>query len=258
MQLKIILSMAAGIVCCSSVVAAEEFSFSTPEAWQKPELLEITGENAVTVTGQKMLVGKKLIKLPEGAELKISGTFRAPAGAEKNTMYLGFITYDANRREFQHVNIHPIAGTESVLTADAKKGDTFIMVADASKWQPVNTAVWGAKADLSDLPNYNILPKIDKVEKAGDAWKVSFKTVLKSDLAKDTGVRQHQPGGWMYYSFLSTVPGTDNPPRNTNKKIWPHVKFVRFLVLANWKGGKDAKLEMIDPKVTIILPAAQQ
>ena len=68
----------------------------------------------------------------------------------------------------------------------------------------------------------------------------------------------HEPGGYMYYTFVTTANNFANPPRNTTKKaIWPNVKYVRFLVLANWRHNKNAKLEMIDPKVTILDPAAK-
>ena len=258
MKINKFMMMAAGLICCGSVMAAEEYSFATPEAWQNPAMLEVKDNSLIVSGGMKWLTGKKLIKVPEGGELQITGTYRAVEGTPKDTVYLGFRTYDANRKEFKEVNIRNVAGTETVLTADAKKGDTFIMVADASKWRNNHSPVWGAKEDLSDLPNYNILPAIDKIEKVGDAWKVSFKKVLPADLAKDTAVRCHQSGGYMYYVFMSTAPGATNPKRNTNKKgIWPQARYVRFIVLANWRGGKDAKFEMIDPKVTVIPPAAE-
>ncbi|MBR2625158.1 MAG: hypothetical protein IKD23_02030 [Lentisphaeria bacterium] len=257
MKINKFMMMAAGLICCGSVMAAEEYSFATPEAWQNPALLEAK-ENSLVISGPKQLVGKKLIKVPEGGDLKITGIFRAVEGTPADTVYIGFRTYDANRREFQHVNVHPVAGTATTVVADAKKGDTFIMVADASKWKNIHSPVWGAKEDLSDLPNYNILPAIDKIEKVGDAWKVTFKKVLPVAIPKDTGVRLHQPGGFMYYTFVTTQNKFANPPRNTTKKaIWPHVKYVRFLVLANWRHNKEAKMEMIDPKVTIIPPAAE-
>ncbi|MBQ9787538.1 MAG: hypothetical protein IJW33_05150 [Lentisphaeria bacterium] len=257
MKFNRIMAMAAGLVCCGSVMAAEEYSFATAEAWQNPALLEVKG-NSLVVNGPKQLVGKKLIKVPEGGDLKITGIFRAVEGTPADTVYIGFRTYDANRKEFQHVNVHPVAGTATKVVADAKKGDTFIMVADASKWDNRKSVVWGAKDDLSDLPNYNTLPGIAKIEKSGDAWKISFKKPLAADLAKGTAVRCHQPGGYMYYTFVTTANNFANPPRNTTKKaIWPHVKYVRFLVLANWRHNKEAKMEMIDPKVTIIPPVAK-
>lgn len=257
MKFNRIMTMAAALVCGGSIMAAEEYSFATPDAWQQSAALTASG-NSLIVNGQVFLTGKKLIKVPEGSDLQINGTYKAVAGTQKNTMYLGFRTYDANRREFREVNIRTIAGTLTALTADAKKGDTAIMVADAAKWLANYSAVWGAKEDLSDLPNYNILPVIAKIEKSGDAWKISFKKPLAADLAKGTAVRCHQPGGYMYYVFTATIPGAVNPKRNTNRKgIWPQAKYVRFIVLANWKNGKDAKLEMIDPKVTIIPPVAK-
>lgn len=248
-------------VCCCASLFAEEFKFDTPEAWQGHWQFKKEGDRLL-VTGQKWMIGKKLIKLPEGTTidtLKISGTFRAPEGAKNNTMYIGFKAYDKNRNELQFANVHPIEGTETVLVADAKKGDNVLMVADASKWVKNQVPVTGAKADLSDLPNFNTLSYASAIEKSGDAWKVTLRTPLKVDIAKGTAMRQHRAGGYLYYSFLSTKPGASGVLKpNSIKKLWPHVAYVRFLVLANWKGGADAQLELIDPKVIVLDPAEKK
>ncbi|MBO7329673.1 MAG: hypothetical protein J6W00_12985 [Lentisphaeria bacterium] len=247
-------------LCCAVPLFAEEYKFDTPEAWQNGHQFKKDGERLL-VTGQKWMIGKKLIRVPEGTSLdtlKVSGIFRAPEGAKNNTMYIGFKAYDKNRNEFQHVNIFPVAGSETTLAADAKKGENFIMVADASKWQKNQVPVTGAKADLSDLPNYNTLPKAVKIEKAGNEWKVTLSSALKADIAKGTAMRQHIAGGHMYYSFIATKPGVSGVVKtNSLKKMWPHVAFVRFLVLANWRGGNDSQLELIDPKVIVLDPAAK-
>lgn len=229
---------------------AKEFSFATPESWQTPAALQKKG-NSLLVAGQKGLVGKRLIKVPEGASLKITGTFRAAPGSAKNTVYLGFKAYDINRNEIRHVNIAPVAGTETVLEQPAPAGEYSFLIKDGSKWKKGFNIVWGAKKDLSDLPNYNILGRIAKVEKAGNNWKVTLAARLKKPLPKGTILRLHSAGGYMYYVFMSTIPGAKDPRTNSIKKIWPGVRYVRFLVLANWKGGKNAVLEMIDPKVTV-------
>lgn len=242
-------------LCGCAALFAAEYKFDTPEAWQGEKQFKKEGDRLL-VTGQKWMISKKLIKLPENItidKLKISGTFRAPEGAKNNTMYIGFKAYDKNRNEFQHVNVFPVKNSAATLTADAKKGDTVIMVSDASEWQKGSVPVTGAKEDLSDLPNYNTLPKVTAIEKAGEVWKVSLAAALKADLAKGTAMRQHCAGGHMYYAFLATKPGTSGVLKiNSLKKLWPHVAYVRFLVLANWKGGSDAQLELINPTVTVI------
>lgn len=251
-----IATLATGICCCFQLMAGDEISFAKPEAWQQPDAIKVSG-SSLLISGKTMLIGKKLIKLPKGGDLKITGTFRAEEGTANNTVYIGFRTYDKNRKEIRHHNIRPIAGTDTVLTADAKAGDTSITVADASRWTKNSIAVFGTKPDYGDLPNYNVLPGISSVEKSGNGWKVTFTSALKGDLAKGIGVRTHADGGYMYYTFIDTKPGTTNPPRNVEKKIWPGVAYVRFMVLVNWKGGKNSRFEMINPCVTVIDPAVK-
>ena len=241
-------------------LCAEEFKFDTPEAWQSHWQFKKEG-NSLIAEGQKWMIGKKLIKLPEGStidSLKVSGTFRAVEGTPADTMYIGFKAYDKNRNEMQFANVHPIDGTLTALAADAKKGENFIIIADAAKWVKNQVPVTGAKADLSDLPNYNTLANVKSIEKCDEGWKLTLNKPLKADIAKGTAVRQHRAGGYMYYAFYATKPGVSGMIKNNSlKKLWPHVAYVRFLVLANWKGGKEAKLELIDPKVIILDPAAK-
>ena len=246
-------TMAAGILLAGNLLAKEYF-FDTPEAWQNPALLQQNGE-VLTVDGQKRLIGKKLIKVKPGASLKITGTYRAAAGTAKNTVYIGFLAYDRNRNQFAHINVHPQPETATVLTEDAPQGEYTMVIADGSKWKKGQIPVWGAKADLSDLPNYNVLSRITDIEKTENGWKVTLAARLRVALPKGTAVRLHSPGGHMYYVFMSTVPGSKDPRPNVIKKIWPCVRYVRFLVLANWRGGKGSKLEMITPKVTVTEPA---
>lgn len=247
-------------VCCVSFCAAEEYKFDTPEAWYNAEQFKKDG-NRIIVTGQKWMIGRKLIKLPENTSidtLKVSGIFRAVEGSKNNTMYIGFKVYDKKRREMRYVNLHPVVGSDTVLIAAAQKGDKIIMVADASKWLKNQIPVTGAKADLSDLPNYNTLPAAVNIEKSGDVWKITLRTPLKTDIAKDTAIRQHRAGAHLYYAFLQTKTGSSGILKPVNqKKLWPHIAYVRFLVLANWKGG-DAQLELIDPKVIVLDPAEKK
>lgn len=250
------------VLALASIIPAfaEEYKFDTPEAWQSHWQFKKEGASLIA-EGQKWMIGKKLIKLPEGTtidSLKVSGTFRAVEGTPADTMYIGFKAYDKNRNEMQFANVHTIDGTFTTLAADAKKGENFIIVADAAKWMKNQVLVINAKADMSDLPNYNTLANVKTIEKCAEGWKLTLNKPLKADIAKGTAVRQHRAGGYMYYAFYSTRPGVSGMVKNNSlKKLWPHIAFVRFLVLANWKGNKEAKLELIDPKVTVLDPASK-
>jgi hypothetical protein len=58
------------VLALASIIPAfaEEYKFDTPEAWQSHWQFKKDGERLL-VTGQKWMIGKKLIKLPEGTTI---------------------------------------------------------------------------------------------------------------------------------------------------------------------------------------------
>ena len=98
----------------------------------------------------------------------------------------------------RHVNAIPDTFTE--LTEAAKKGDTSIKIKDGTKWiaRKNRVAAFNAKADNSDLPNYDVSLGVKSVEKKNDYWEVVFFSPLTKGYSAGTQVREHFMGGYVY------------------------------------------------------------
>ena len=106
--------------------------------------------------------------------------------------------YDAAKRPIAatHVNASPETFTE--LAEPLARGGNSIVVKDASKWSfPAKgrIVVFGAKKDLSDLPNRKKAYYVAGVVQKGNLYVVTFDRSVNFDAPVGTGVRLHRDGG---------------------------------------------------------------
>ena len=143
---------------------------------------------------------KKVIKVDPAKKYRVSCEYRmAPGSAEAKGLYLGLVCRDAKGAILTSRGQYIINQSGTVLAADAKAGDRSVKVKDAAKWVVQwGHCAFGAKADLSDLPN-NDLAKIARIEKKGDAWEVTFNQPLKKAYPAGTGVRCQRDGAEYRY-----------------------------------------------------------
>ena len=84
-----------------------------------------------------------------------------------------------------------VAVDEPEVVEDAPKGAKVIKVKDASKFKkPYGTLNAGAKADLSDLPNFNVLGYVTDFVQKDDVWEVSLQYPLRAPVKAGTAVRE--------------------------------------------------------------------
>ena len=242
--------------CAAATLGAAEYTFDTPDKWQQPKLLT-TANNKLIVDGPKALIAKKLVKINPGDTIKIRGSYIAAANTPADVVYIGFKAYDKNRNELRHHHVIPYPGTDTTLAKAANVGDKVIYITNGEKWTAKSAmVVSNTAADLSDIPNFNTLSQAKKVEKENNLWKITLATPIKKAIAQGTNMRQHKISGHMYYVFGMTKPGFTDPRANMIKKMWPGVAYVRFLVYANWRQNKAAKLEMTTPGFEVVPAAA--
>ena len=132
--------------------------------------------------------------------LEVRGT-----GEEGATFWPILEQSDGNHLPIAAFQLNAFAGTETTLLRDARPGDTELLVADASKWQPPEVGkivAFMAAADLSDLPNRNIEYYVQKISEQDGKWLLTMSRPIQRAWAAGTTLRQHRDGGYMTFGLL--------------------------------------------------------
>ena len=173
------------------------------------------------------------------------------------------LVYDKNGRPINCINCATLVNTQTEVVADAKKGDTVLVVKDASKFKksPYYSIVAGAKQDLSDLPNRNIIASgIKDFAKDGESWKITLTKPLLKDVKAGTSVRVHSAGGYLYTAGVKYV-GKDwvtmsGKIKGIRKGVWSGSVWpagtakADVIILANWNKQKTP-VQIKDVSLTI-------
>ncbi|MBQ7649916.1 MAG: hypothetical protein IJS15_03100, partial [Victivallales bacterium] len=161
------------------------------------------------------------------------------ASESEKTVYLGIIQYDRNLKQIygHHINRKENATTE--LAADAKAGDTFIMLKDAANWKNGSYL-----ATTHDLPCYEFNGTVKSVKEQDGAWRVELAAPLKADIAKGSKAYMHNPMSTHLYVFSDKLPKTP-AERGRALTFWPGAVSFQVVVLAQAPVTiNDAKLEL--------------
>ena len=199
------------------------------------------GANGLNINGKEFYVfSTKSFPVKPDSKYVLSGTFRRTEGNKGNTpLYFGIAMYDKNGKWMNGFQACPIKDSQTELTAPAKKGDRVLKLKNASAWvKRASAAAFGAKADFSDLPNYDISPAITHIEKTGDEWEVTLRYPLNREYAAGTAVRQQSGPPYIY--VRAGVPLNDEWQTFTSSVIHgPGVGGNRF-----WQGTDSVKIVM--------------
>ncbi len=213
------------------------------------------GAKCFEVTGSKLVSSQEFIPVDANCEYQLTGWFKS-GNDKKNQVFMGLLLLNENKCPIDSISVNVLAQSETV-TGGAKKGETVIIVKDASTWQPLFqkkqlTIVFDAddSGEYMDLPNYKYYT-VNKLEKKDGIWEATIARPLASCFAAETKVRAHFTSGFYMYVFTmkdnfagwTKCGGTINPivksgaPKST---FWPGTKYVQILILANW-GQKDGE-----------------
>lgn len=255
MKITKFLSVAAVFAFALIASAADIKDLSVKSYWNNSVGKARFEGGKIFTSGRTMLSSRTSFIPDPDKSYTVTMDVEAPADIKKTSLLLvGFIPCDENDRGLAPWHIQAIPGTFTKIAVDAKKGDTSIVVKDASKWKKFSTSyvVVNAKEDFSDIPNrspggYNV----KKIEKSGENWVVTFGSAIKRDLPAGTCVRQHKNDGYFYVfgpiyfsrnrrsiKVRATVKGIDNYGL-FNRKLWPKgaAKF-RIVALFDWNNTK--------------------
>lgn len=249
------------LLACGTL-SAEIIDLSMPDAWNESKKISWSN-GTITTTGRIRLSSVR--KFPVDPAKKYTFSYKVKASKSGNWMLGGFQAYDAKGRLIQSCNVNAVPDSMTTVAKNAPKGSQIIYLKDASKWKNYNGAsiVTGAKADFSDLPNFNIAAVgFKSVEKDGDLWKVVLRKPLAQPLDANTSVRLHLPAGALYTCGITYVSnswtrmkgtikgGTDKP--GYSYFSWP-VGTVsgEAVILINWKNLPDMTTELEELKLEI-------
>lgn len=257
MKLLTLLTMSALTVAFS----AETIKFDLVKDFGTKNYSTVEGD-ALTVKGPQFLQFKKM-KFDPAAKYTMSLDVKAAGKVAPQICLIGFFCYDKNGRQIWHHNVQSVGGSATVLAADAKVGDTTLTVKNAVRWNVSQYAVFHAKADYSDLPNFE-LARIKAKAKKGNVWLVTLTAPLTKAYAAGTAMRAHSPGGYVYLNtrikgaadwktYTGSAKGF-NPAVNAGRpeKFWPGTVSIAPIMLINWNWSvRDSAVQLRNFTLTV-------
>lgn len=213
----------------------------------------------------------ELIPVDPAKTYRLEGWLRSADQENPASADFGVIMYDENKRAIKINSVAAKADSGSELLEAAEKGATQIVVARSESWLSLsgNVVAFGAKNDLSDLPNFSISPRIKSVEARGDkALVATLAGPLNASYTAGTKVRLHAPWGahlywiakgwvpaeWQRYETVLSGEAASGTPKDA---FWKGTRWVRvFVQLGNWNyiPKKGARLLFDDISFAEIAP----
>ena len=175
-------------------------------------------------------------------------------------VYAGFTVFDKKGRMIGAIHSSVVPKTMTEVVEDAAKGATVIKIKDGSKFaKKWGAIVTGAKADLSDLPNFNYIGNIKSFEAKDGVWEVTLERPLTREIKAGTVIREHRRSGYLYTAGVKHI-GKDwivmsgsisgVKAGTWNYKFWPAgAAKAQIVILANW-GKKDLETQFKDISLT--------
>ena len=253
-----------------AATAAETIKLNNAEIWSQTQEIKTRvtfTEDGLSVNenGRLSFVSAKKFDVDLTKSYTISTTVKN-LGGEDTMVYLGFSPIDAKGIPIACAAVNHRANSFTSLVKDAKKGDNFLILKDASAWNTTSTTTavaLDAKEDFSDMPNNFRLYPVTKIEKLEDGtWRVETRQKLNRDLPAGTNVRQHNAGGYLYTGgavklkpgeervMKGTIKGLDQPG-SYNPRKWPVGTVKTQVVLLSNHSHKKCPMQFTNFKIDI-------
>ena len=196
------------------------------------------------------LIYNRYIPVSPDKTYVLKASFRTLDPQLPASAYLGLELFDEHKRMIGFRNLRYAARSESKVVS-ANAGEKFLIVKRFPSYKTIKVAVvaFYAKADYSDIPNFDLSPQMANMELHGEnEIKINLKKPLKKSYPAGTDIRLHSPwspsmyflgAGWMPAgegkSFTATLRGLSDKPETPRDKFWKGTKYVRpFIWFGNW------------------------
>lgn len=260
-------AVCAAAFASAALSVAETINIADP-AFIRPVVGKaVIANNQIKHSGKAFLFGKKKFAIDPAKKYIFKYTI--VNNSDKTVIvYGGLDFYDSKNKSYPSWSWQTDPRTFTELVADAKKGDTEIIVKNGSAWikHPSSGIIRDAVADGSDIPvdtKRRIADNIVKSTKDANGWVLTLSAPLKADVAKGTKIRQHFYGGYYYMNganptrvapkqsrtVISTISGYQAAHGRFNQKNWPiGAKSAIFILLSDYS---DTKGEIVIKDATI-------
>ena len=241
-------------------LSAETINFDLSKIKDKKAAVD---GNVLTYTGGGILQLPS-VKFDPTAKYTLSMEVKMADGAKTARFYAGYFCDDSQKRRLAYYNIDAVLNSDTVLTADVKKGDKVIMVKNGSAWRKAGFVAFNTKTDYSDLPNFEAFGAVTNVKKDGDVWAVTLSRPIMKAYPAGTAVREQMPGGYLYTfydipkktwkKYTRTISGVFTPGKGKrpDSKFWPKTATIKPMVLVNWSSkDPDTKTQFRNITLTI-------
>ena len=213
-----------------------------------PQVVELKNGDKVMATDSKTVW--QTFALRNKVEVSPDKIYKVTAKVklkDKEDVYvwLGFIPYskDGKAIRTEHGNRN-IKESFTALAEDAKKGAKTIVVKDASQWKKGKYyfVAFDASEDMSDIPNFNISPMIEKIEQTGDKYTITLTAPLEKNYAAGTNIRQHRGGATYVYRKSGRAPKDWMTWKGTpaTSKDFRKAKYIRPMIMFRSTNGSTA------------------
>ena len=189
----------------------------------------------------------KMFPVDPGKAWLLEGEFQAESPTE---LSFGLELFDGDKKAVHGFLFTEASGTATELVTPARKGDTVLMLKDASRWQLKHhkLAVPHIDPAAAGIRGSDLALEARKLKKSNDSFELTLKDPLPCDLVAGTRIALHGgippfyavwrrpiPGG-KYSSFRHLIrPGEKFTFDNDH--FWPGTRFARVFITAA-KGGK--------------------
>ena len=273
MNKKKVLLLLSGVFClglCPAAISAEKEWVNSADLsdWEGMVQLNTQGVHSGSSsfelygTYPTELISSRMIPIDPAKTYTFSAWMRSLDDATPASSYMGLRLYDENKREITVRHITPFPNTETTLAADVAQGATELWVYKKEAWLERKTAsiALNAQEDYSDLPNFEISPRVKELIDEGDRYRILLHGSIAKDYPALTPVRLHSPwgapmyhivAGWreaQWTAFTNVIKG-EAVQGMSKDQFWPGTQYVRpFIWFGNWNRipEKDARLLIDD------------
>jgi hypothetical protein len=203
-----------------------------------------------------------MVKIDPNKLYTFSGKFKSIGSAPCKVTIL-LISHDKFMRGFGYYAINVRQGTETILTAPVKAGDSVIKVKGAGTWRaaPYFGVAFGVddSGKYQNLPSHNLsLAGIKSVTRSGDHWLATLNKPLKKDYPAGCKVRLHRSGPYyktaisaqnisaewtdLSFQFKGVRKLFEPVSKGKIKKFWHGTKYIGIKILVKGVPGKSKLL----------------